>query len=800
MKIVNNFSGINFRLGITALTFAAFFACSPSVTREKLEEPLSEGGEDGYLNIISEELSPEESLKRLELYLSENPNERHIFEDIKALLLAEIASNESQESETTNKKLNLWSQAMSSETSLEFSKIAFEGWLRAYAESTKKILEPSIMTQLILAETQQGKKSIYMREKKLTSHKRLLPVLRKNIPNWLSSSISAEALIAPNGIPSNDPLLIETAKMNCQVQSLDTSSWTKWSISLPRDVREYFYALVLQCQKKNNELMEKFSSLAQRLRSSTATEPFALEALSRLASMQRNAGMRREAAETYVDLIEVWDKGSIQPETLGLNHFEFYKKKINDLLWASRYRAMIADYENSKIYAQKAIADSQSALKAVKNLSISERNDLSDLKAEAYHTLASRVAVEKRQWESAASLNLMGLESSNISAEWRFRLLWLAGLYEYIAGNYAKAKFHWETCLHESIETAQTPMTLFWLGMAESKLQRQKNAQEYFNQLFQKFPLSYYSTIAPNIAKIKSPKELHSHLISVFGNPDEMRKSILSKKGLSVVQPREIIAKNSKFKQAIIRAETINKLGNKALMLTVASEFESNLKQLIEGRALTPTEEEAASVYSSRLFYVSEKFLNTIGTTHKISLKNLSFWQLWPEQIHVFFPRPYIEHYIDASREFMIDPETLLAISRQESAFTTAIESPAGALGVMQLMRQTAQKYASMMNIETGDIDSLLSEPKNNIKIGAKYLATLTEHYKSYTPAIYAGYNAGENAVDLWLKSRAHSDPLIFVELIPFGETKDYVKNVWRNKSIYLFLNQSHKQQKLGRL
>lgn len=767
----------------------ALWGCSPSANQDTVAESISGFDHEGHLSLISDEASPDQSLKILESYIGRNPDEKFLFEDIKSILLAQTEGTNANSSESKQKALELWTQAMSIRTSKEFSKIAFEGWLEAYAKVTQKILEPSIMTQLILAETQQGKISTYMRERNLNTHKKLLPILKKVIPQWLSTSESTESLKAPQGIPQSDPLLIETAKSNCQSQSLDISSWSNWSNSLEIPVRDYFNALTTQCHKKNTDIIDAFSALAQRLKRNPSTQPFALETLSRLAAMQRTSGLRREAAMTYVDLIEVWETPTIAPASIGLSGLEYYKKKINDLLWAARYRAMISDYEKAKIYAQKAIAESQLALVSLKSLTPAERTVLEDLKAESYHTLASRIAVEKRQWESAASLNLMGLESPHISGEWRFRMLWLAGLYEYIGGNFAKSRSHWEKCLNGPIEPAQTPMTLFWLSMAEQQLHRVDESREYLNQLLIKFPLSYYSTIAPIVAKLKSSEDIQSQLLSIFGNPDESRKLILSKRWLSVSQPRELLSRNSKVVTAMRRAEGINKLRNKFLMERAATEFESVLKQVIDEGALTPTEEEAALIYSARLFFASEKFLSTIGITHKIALKNPKFWQKWPEHVHVFFPKPFIEYYIESGREFMIEPETLLAISRQESGFTTSIESHAGALGLMQLMRPTAKKYASLINIGTSNIDDLLSEPKNNIKIGAKYLAELTNRYNDYIPAIFAGYNAGENAVDLWMKSRAHSDPLIFIELVPFGETKDYVKNVWRNKAVYSFLN-----------
>jgi soluble lytic murein transglycosylase-like protein len=76
--------------------------------------------------------------------------------------------------------------------------------------------------------------------------------------------------------------------------------------------------------------------------------------------------------------------------------------------------------------------------------------------------------------------------------------------------------------------------------------------------------------------------------------------------------------------------------------------------------------------------------------------------------------------------------------------------------------------------------------------MGSRYLKRLSLEYKGFPPAVYGAYNAGEPAVDIWLKRRAHSDPLTFVELVPFGETKSYIRNVWRNVMVYSFLGAGH--------
>ena len=106
----------------------------------------------------------------------------------------------------------------------------------------------------------------------------------------------------------------------------------------------------------------------------------------------------------------------------------------------------------------------------------------------------------------------------------------------------------------------------------------------------------------------------------------------------------------------------------------------------------------------------------------------------------------------------------------------------------MQLIPPTARDLAISNQLALDDIEQQLFEPATNIKLGALLLRRLTNRYPNNLPAVFAAYNAGEEVVDMWLQRRAHPDPRVWIELIPFGETKNYVMKVYRNYLIYRFL------------
>jgi soluble lytic murein transglycosylase len=135
-----------------------------------------------------------------------------------------------------------------------------------------------------------------------------------------------------------------------------------------------------------------------------------------------------------------------------------------------------------------------------------------------------------------------------------------------------------------------------------------------------------------------------------------------------------------------------------------------------------------------------------------------------------------------------VEPALALGIIRQESSFDTTTVSPVGALGLMQLMPETAAQTAKLLGLRR--LPSLTADPAVNIQLGTAYLHTLMEQFDGCTPLAVAAYNAGPGRVAEWLASngdpRAGGVEMIdWIEQIPFGETRNYVQRVIENEVIY---------------
>jgi soluble lytic murein transglycosylase len=159
----------------------------------------------------------------------------------------------------------------------------------------------------------------------------------------------------------------------------------------------------------------------------------------------------------------------------------------------------------------------------------------------------------------------------------------------------------------------------------------------------------------------------------------------------------------------------------------------------------------------------------------------------------LLYPQAYKDIVLKVTERLDINPYLIFAIMREESRFDSFAHSPAGALGLMQLMPETAKKHGKKIGIMLKK-DSELFEPEKNILIGSFYFKNLIEEFKNPVLAI-AAYNAGENAVQAWLKDNSYKDIDEFLEDIPYAETKAYVQRVVVSYFEYLRINKALTQE-----
>ena len=148
----------------------------------------------------------------------------------------------------------------------------------------------------------------------------------------------------------------------------------------------------------------------------------------------------------------------------------------------------------------------------------------------------------------------------------------------------------------------------------------------------------------------------------------------------------------------------------------------------------------------------------------------------------VNYPQQYSEYVEKYAYEYGIPEYVVYSVMKVESDFNSGAVSDAGAVGLMQLMPDT---FNWLTSLRQENLDSaMLYDPETNIKYGTYYLSYLYVRYGSWTE-VYAAYNAGQGKIDEWLTDSDLTDQNGKLEKIPFKETSDYVKKLYKANEVY---------------
>ena len=185
--------------------------------------------------------------------------------------------------------------------------------------------------------------------------------------------------------------------------------------------------------------------------------------------------------------------------------------------------------------------------------------------------------------------------------------------------------------------------------------------------------------------------------------------------------------------------------------------------------------------------------------------------QLWDRCIHTSlrnrsqvdmslrYPTPFREAVLGRTREIGLDPAYVYGLIRQESRFVTDARSGVGASGLMQVMPATARWTARRIGL-TDFRPGQINERDTNIQIGTAYLRFALDDFEGSMPLAAAAYNAGPGRARVWRDGPVLPGE-VWAETIPFEETRDYVKRVLANTTLYAALLSGQSQslrQRLG--
>jgi len=297
--------------------------------------------------------------------------------------------------------------------------------------------------------------------------------------------------------------------------------------------------------------------------------------------------------------------------------------------------------------------------------------------------------------------------------------------------------------------------SLFWSGKLYDKLGRRTERDAALHQLIAEYPFSYFSYRAREILGV--PVIPPSDVVNGNVFPDVDRE-IAKLPDARLASVRELLAID-------LRRDATRE------MKSVAAAHSENLavQFLLADVYVQGGEPFKANGILQRRF---RNFVRHGGTNVP-----QRFWQ-------ILFPLNFWESYRTEAEKRGLDPYLLASITRQESGFEPSTVSNAGAVGLMQIMPAEAQSIAARGNI-SGVTRETLFDPATNIAVGAAEYAQKLETMKGNPTLAIAAYNAGEIAVGNWLAHTPVDDMDVFVESIPYAETRLYVKSVSRNRYEY---------------
>jgi hypothetical protein len=354
---------------------------------------------------------------------------------------------------------------------------------------------------------------------------------------------------------------------------------------------------------------------------------------------------------------------------------------------------------------------------------------------------AAQILVGKREFSRALPLYSLYLQQSREQGEDYWKTVWLLAWIHYRQNQKDLARQYFQ-------KGSEAPFLSYRIASRywQSKLENGKQQQLHL------FPFSYYAVRGLH-GKLQFLNLNQTFLSSIDAPP--------STHFLKIIVDLKLLAKYGLWDDCL---ETIQ-ASKEDLRL---NQSDLNLLKIIE----------SLIYYRQNNFYLAfAKFRSNFQYIESVQLPNFLS--------RIFFPLQYAELIAAYSKEQSVDPFLVQALIREESFFRADSLSPAKAYGLMQLLHSTAREIANGSDLKIKARD--LYDPKINIRLGLNHLKMLLDKYDGKLYLALAAYNAGAERVDQWLADFPDADEEEFIEMIPFSETRNYVKNILRNYFFYRY-------------
>ncbi|MBQ9246328.1 transglycosylase SLT domain-containing protein [bacterium] len=332
---------------------------------------------------------------------------------------------------------------------------------------------------------------------------------------------------------------------------------------------------------------------------------------------------------------------------------------------------------------------------------------------------------------------------SNYAPESMWEMIWNA----YKKQDYKTAELMAIQHLKTFKNAKSTPKVAFWLAKIALKQNKVSEAHSYFSKLISRYPDNYYGLRAESIINKKDD----FWTTNIANSIPEQKEQIEFPISLSQIEIKDLKVINTLFDMGDY--EIFKDADYSSPIVESWFEYKNNKKS----RSIVLARDEIEKME------VKPSFLSA---AYKLA-----------------YPRYWISEINIAGQKLNIDPYLVAAIIREESYYNEHAKSRTGATGLMQLMPLTANYMISKLSDNVNEFADL-EDPRTNLYLGCNYVKYLKDRFDNDLMVV-AAYNGGEGSVNKWMRTYSTEDLDEFVENIPFEETRNYVKKVFRSYHMY---------------
>ena len=479
--------------------------------------------------------------------------------------------------------------------------------------------------------------------------------------------------------------------------------------------------------------------------------PVSGERIFRRGRVLLEKGRREEAVRTLGRLLSRLIPGSrIEPGVnLALGKALYFLRRYRDALGPLSRAAQAGTgrvAEDARFYRARCLFGLDRGDEGARDLLALARERPASRRAPLYLYQAYRVLEGRALWSEAAQARRLLLErypGSTEARDTRFNRGWRA----FREGRHAEAAAQFAASAEGTRPGWIRARGLYWRARALRAQGRVSEARAELEALLREHPLGYYARLAGSL--LEGAQEPRLDLA------DPRRTS--ADPGLPAWPPS---------------AEDLAPSGKNARVLAYL-----RLGELEAARRLLLSAGERGG-RAARLLYWAEDFRGAARAASRS-------WTDWPRSGRpaplspeaLSFPVAFPRSAARAAAEAGVHPHLVLAVGYTESRFDPEAYSPWEARGVMQFIPSTGSAVARDLGLDAFEPEDLF-EPGLALRLGARHLRDLLDRFDGNTVAAVAAYNGGASAVERWLRARGAEPIDVFVETIPYRETRRYVKKV----------------------